>query len=95
METKSRADAMTPCPAHSVRPNGTLGRLIAAAVVDQEFRDLLLINSAAALAAGCNGESFHLTPEERELVVSIRASSLVDFAAQLIRNGHYGTTHES
>jgi dihydrodipicolinate synthase/N-acetylneuraminate lyase len=41
-----------------------------------------------ALAAGYNGESFHLTLEERELVVSIRASSLTDFATQLTGNGH-------
>jgi hypothetical protein len=85
---------MTPCPANSVRPNGTLGRLIAAAVVDHEFRDLLLTNSAAALAAGCNGELFHLMPEERELVVSIRASSLVDFAEQLTRNRLYGSSRD-
>ncbi len=54
-----------------------------AAVINKEFCDLLLTNPAAALASGFNGESFSLTPAEEELVLSIRASSLADFAQQL------------
>ncbi len=54
-----------------------------AAIVSKEFCHLLLTNPAAALASGCNGESFCLTPEAEVLVLSIRASSLVDFAQQL------------
>ena len=54
-----------------------------AAIISREFRDLLLSDPATALATGCNGESFCLTPEEEQLVFSIRASSLTDFAVQL------------
>ncbi len=54
-----------------------------AALISREFCDLLLTNPAAALASGCNGESFSLSPGEQELVLSIRASSLADFAQQL------------
>jgi dihydrodipicolinate synthase/N-acetylneuraminate lyase len=71
-----------------VSPNGELSRLVTAAVVNQRFCNLLLSSPMVALAAGYNGESFHLTLEERELVVSIRASSLTDFATQLTGNGH-------
>ena len=72
--------------------NGELSRLVTAAVVNRGFCDLLLTSPAAALAAGYSGESFHLAPEEWELVVSIRASSLTDFAIQLTENGHNGTS---
>jgi len=54
-----------------------------AAVVSREFCTLLLTNPLTALTAGYGGESFHLTPEERALILSIRDSSLVDFAKQL------------
>ena len=61
-----------------------LNKLIHAATIGARFRELLLTNPAAALDAGYEGESFHLTPKERELVLSIRASSLQDFATQLV-----------
>jgi len=63
---------------------GELGKLIHAALISAEFRELLLADAAAALAAGCAGETFHLSSQERELVLSIQASSLQDFAMQLV-----------
>jgi len=63
--------------------HGELGKLVHAALISAKFRELLLTDAAAALAAGCAGETFHLTPEEQELVLSIHASSLQDFAMQL------------
>lgn len=70
-------------------PNGKeLSRLITAAVVNRGFCNLLLDNPAIALAAGYNGEPFHLATEEQELVLSIRATSLADFAKQLTQNGN-------
>jgi hypothetical protein len=72
-------------------PNGTeLSRLVTAAVINQKFRDLLLSDPKLALAAGYKGEVFRLTPEEYYLILSIRATSLTDFARQLTgnRNGH-------
>lgn len=72
-------------------PNGKeLSRLITAAVVNREFCNLLLADPAMALAAGYNGEAFHLATEEQELILSIRATTLADFARQLTisRNGY-------
>jgi hypothetical protein len=57
-----------------------------AAVVDQEFRDLLLTDPARALAAGYKDEVFNLSPEEEALVLSIQATSLADFAMQLAQS---------
>ncbi len=73
---------------------GEFSRLISAAVVSQEFRNLLLANPAAALAAGYNGELFYLTLEQRQLILSIRASSLAGFAMQLAENGHKEIAHK-
>jgi hypothetical protein len=70
-----------------------LSRLINAAVVSQEFCNLLLTNPALALATGYNGESFHLASEEQKLIFSIRASSLADFALQLTKNGRTPVRH--
>jgi hypothetical protein len=69
-----------------------LSRLISAAVVSREFCNLLLADPAVALATGYNGEAFHLAIEEQELITSIRATSLADFAQQLTisRNGYNG-----
>lgn len=75
-----------------------MSRLITAAVVNQEFCNLLLTDPAMAVATGYNGESFHLATEEQELVLSIRATSLADFAKQLTKNGNgngYNHHHNS
>lgn len=68
---------------------GELSRLISAAVVSREFRDLLLTNPEMALAGGYNGESFHLDTEDHEFILSTQASSLPDLVLQLTtgRNG--------
>jgi hypothetical protein len=74
-----------------VSSNGEeISRLISAAVVSQEFCNLLLVNPALAMAKGYRGESFRLAAEDQELVLSIRATSLSDFALQLTqsRNGN-------
>ena len=73
--------------------NGALSRLFAAAVTDRKFRELLLSDPAQALAIGYKGETFHLTPEDREIVRSIQeAASLSHLAEQLLAkqkgNGH-------
>ena len=60
-----------------------LSRLLAAAVVNTQFNTLLLDNPETALANGYLGESFQLTEEERALLVSIRAGTLIEMAKQL------------
>ncbi|MCD4672302.1 MAG: hypothetical protein K8R77_06545 [Anaerolineaceae bacterium] len=61
-------------------------RLLTAAVVNDRFRKLLLNNPAQALASGYCGEIFHFPPEEKQRVTAIQASSLSDFAEQLIEH---------
>jgi hypothetical protein len=65
-----------------------LSRLLTAAVVNQEFRNLLLSDPAIALATGYNGEPFDLPTDVQEMIFSIRATSLADFAEQLTKNGN-------
>jgi len=65
-----------------------LSRLLTAAVVNREFCRLLLANPAMAVAIGYNGEPFELAAEEQELIISINATSLADFAKQLTKNGN-------
>lgn len=59
-----------------------LNRLIAAAVVSQRFRRRLLTNPANALR-GYEGERFDFTFSERKLILSIRATTLEEFADQV------------
>lgn len=60
-----------------------LSRVFAAAVVNRQFRDLLLENPREALVNGYLGETFTLTAEESDLIASIRANSLSDLAKQV------------
>jgi hypothetical protein len=64
-------------------PSANLSRLITAAVINQSFRSLLLSNPEKALTTGYNGETFRLDRDERELVLSIHATSLSDFAIKV------------
>jgi hypothetical protein len=80
-------------PSHTPRivsANGReLSRLVSAAVVSQEYCDLLLGDPATALRIGYNGSGpFQLAPQDQELVLFICAKSLADFATQLTENQH-------
>jgi hypothetical protein len=79
-------------PIEKVTATHGLSRLVTAAVVNQTFCQLLLNDPARALDAGFSGETFQLTPDERRTVLAIRATSLADFARQLLaaqsENGH-------
>lgn len=63
-----------------------INRLLTAAVVSRRFCQLLLANPVAALTAGYRGEAFRLNAEEMHRVTTIRASSLQDFARQLLQS---------
>lgn len=76
-DSNLRLRNMTPC-------HKEYSRLLTAAVVNERFRKLLLLDAARALQEGYCEETFHFTPEELQHVISIRASSLPDFAQQLI-----------
>ena len=62
-----------------------LSRLLAAATVNPEFENLLLNEPQIALLAGYQDESFCLSPEERDLILSIRAGSLAELAGILVQ----------
>jgi hypothetical protein len=66
-----------------------LNRLLTAAVINPRFRGLLLADPATALKAGYNGEIFALTPAEYAAVISLRATTMRDWAAQLLTALHY------
>ena len=61
-----------------------LNRLIAAAVVNQSFCQTLLTNPANALT-GVGVERFDFTLTERELILSIHAMTLEEFADQVLQ----------
>lgn len=63
-------------------PTG-LSKLFEAAVVNRQFRQLLLSQPEAALRQGYLGNSFDLTLEEQALIISIRANSLPELAQQV------------
>jgi hypothetical protein len=63
-----------------------ISRVFAAAVVNQQFRSMLLQDPQIALQQGYLGETFPLSKEERDLIISIRANSLSDLAKQVNRS---------
>jgi hypothetical protein len=63
--------------------NEEYSRILTAAVVNNQFRTLLLTNPGKAIESGYAGETFYLAREEKKKVAAIRATSLADFAAQL------------
>jgi hypothetical protein len=63
-----------------------LSQVFAAAVVNKQFCDMLLNDPSIALQNGYLGETFSLSKEEEDLIVSIRANSLSDLAKQVNRS---------
>ena len=61
-------------------------RLLTAATVNLNVQKLLLAIPAQALASGYCGETFHFSHEETQRLIAIRATSLTDFAEQLIQH---------
>ncbi len=78
----SRAKPQHRTSSTALRSNG-MNRVFAAAIVSQQFCDMLLKDPKEALKTGYLGETFVLTPEEVSLIASIRADSLAEFAREL------------
>lgn len=70
----------------SARPRQEVSRLLTAAVISSQFRQMLLANPSKAISSGYGGESFQLPREQQKRLSSIRANSLSDFASQLSSN---------
>ena len=64
--------------------NDELNRLLSAAVVSKSFRNMLLANPEIAVSSGYQGEKFNLNAEDRNWLFSIRPTSLVDLAANMV-----------
>lgn len=67
-----------------------VGRLLAAAVINRNFRQTLLTNRSKALN-GYRNERFHFSKAEQALILSIRAKTLEELADQL--NRRIGAMH--
>lgn len=63
-------------------PNG-LVRLLAAAIVSKEFCRTLLADPKRALEEGYQGETFPLSKEEYDSLLSIQAASLTELARRM------------
>jgi hypothetical protein len=63
-----------------------LSRIFSAAVVNKQFCSMLLEDPTKALKNGYLGETFPLSKEEHDLIISIRAHSLSDLAKQINRS---------
>jgi len=63
-----------------------ISRVFAAAVVNKQFCSTLLVDPQNALKNGYLGETFSLSREEHDLIISIRADSLSDLAKQVNRS---------
>ncbi len=64
--------------------NAEINRLLTAAVANRRFCRLLLSNPLAALAGGYRGQTFNLPAGDVRRICAIRATSLRDFALQLL-----------
>ena len=63
--------------------NVEYSRILSAAVINQQFRNLLLNDPDQAVAHGFNGESFDLSSKEKNELSSLKGLTLADFASQL------------
>lgn len=67
----------------SISASGGLTRVFAAAVVSRQFCKMLLSDPITALQNGYLGETFKLSSEEHDLLISIHADNLADLARQV------------
>jgi hypothetical protein len=70
----------------SISNGGGISRLLTAAVINEKFCKLLLSDPTKALGNGYNGETFQLSKDERDQILSIKATTLTDFAKQVVQN---------
>lgn len=73
------------------RAHQEYSRILTAAVINMQFRQLLLSNPGKAIESGYGGETFSLAREEKKRVASIRATTLAEFASQLSQVLDYGS----
>jgi hypothetical protein len=84
MISTSTFTTRAPLKTNSRDPHPGLSSVFAAAVVNQNFREMLLKEPAKALKQGYLGKSFALSQEDASLIVSLNAKSLSDLANQVV-----------
>ena len=62
-----------------------LHRLFAAAIVNDQFREILLNKPEEALTNGYLGQTFALSDHETKIIKSVRADTLTDLAQKVNR----------
>lgn len=80
---------------HTQTSDRDLNRLLTAAVVNKNFRTMLLADPRGALTAGYNGEAFFLKADEQDLILSIQATSLTEFANHITNHQHGSRTQKN
>ncbi len=65
---------------------GSINRLLAAAVINKRFCELLLRDPEKAILAGYGGETFSISHPIQDVICSIKAKTLTDFTQQLLAN---------
>jgi len=78
-------------PAQNYDFSREINRMLTAAVINSQFRYLLLKDPQKAIKNGYCGETFNFNPEEIRLILSIHTNDLQSFAGQ-IRNRQYKNT---
>jgi hypothetical protein len=75
----------TPLKTNPHDPHPGLSSVFAAAVVNHNFREMLLKEPEKALKQGYLGKSFALSQEDASLIISLNAKSLSDLANQVVQ----------
>lgn len=83
MITNSTLQTQIQMNSSSISTSNALTRVFAAAVVSRQFCRTLLQDPVAALQTGYLGETFKLSDEEHNLLISIHAENLADLARQV------------
>lgn len=78
----ARSASSFPTAKPIVRRSG-LHRLFAAAVVSDQFRARLLSEPEAAMTGGYLGQPFALTDHEKQIIKTVQAHDLADFAQKV------------
>ncbi|MBL8099461.1 MAG: hypothetical protein JNK81_09775 [Anaerolineales bacterium] len=83
MITHSTYQTQLQMTSSSISTSNGLTRVFAAAVVSRQFCKMLLSDPITALQNGYLGETFRLSNEEHNLLISIHAENLADLARQV------------
>ncbi len=65
---------------------GSINRLLAAAVINKRFCELLLRDPRKAILAGYGGETFAISHPIQDVICSIKANTLAEFTQKLLAN---------